>query len=126
MRFTWFSKCAIIVLCRLREHLLEVSLLSLLTLITRDTSQERVNNMTMTMSTNQYIKTQDMLQKKMKTLTYVRSSIENDMSKISTKSKEYKSMKDRVNNLYITGVKTNIKSFQLMLNLFLSAKKVSA
>jgi len=82
--------------------------------------------MTKTMSTNQYIKTQDMLQKKMKTLTYVRSSIENDMSKISTKSKEYKSMKDRVNNLYITGVKTNIKSLQLMLNVFLSEKKVSA
>ena len=82
--------------------------------------------MTKTMSTNQYLKTQDMLQKKMKTLDFVRSSIENDMSKISTKSKEYKSMKDRVNNLYIADVKTNIKSLQLMLNVFLSEKKVSA
>ena len=82
--------------------------------------------MTKTMSTNQYIKTQDMLQKKMKTLTYVRSSIENDMSKISTKSKEYKSMKDRVNNLYIAGVKTNIKNLQLMLNVFTEYKKVIA
>ena len=82
--------------------------------------------MTMTMSTNQYIKTQDMLQKKMKTLAFVKSSIENDMSKISTKSKEFKSMKDRLNNLYIAGVKTNIKSLQLMLNVFLSEKKVSA
>ena len=82
--------------------------------------------MTKTMSTNQYIKTQDMLQKKMKTLRYVRSSIENDMSKISTKSKEYKSMKDRVNNLYIAGVKTNIKNLQLMLNVFTEYKKVIA
>ena len=82
--------------------------------------------MTKTMSTNQYLKTQDMLQKKMKTLDFVRSSIENDMSKISTKSKEYKSMKDRVNNLYIADVKTNIKVLQLILNVFLSEKKVSA
>ena len=82
--------------------------------------------MTKTMSTNQYIKTQDMLQKKQKTLKYVRLAIANDMSKISTKSKEYKSMKDRVNNLYIAGVKTNIKNLQLMLNVFTEYKKVIA
>ena len=82
--------------------------------------------MTKTMSTNQYIKTQDMLQKKQKTLKYVRLAIANDMSKISTKSKEYKSMKDRVNNLYIAGVKTNIKNLKLMLNVFTEYKKVIA
>ena len=65
-------------------------------------------------------------QKTINKLDYVRSAIDIDMKKISIKSKEYKSMLQRANNLMIAIVKTTIKQQSLLLSCLVSVKKGNA
>ena len=74
----------------------------------------------------QLTKKLDKFQKTINKLDYVRSAIEIDMKKISTKSKEYKSMLQRANNLMIAIVKTTIKQQSLLLSCLVSVKKGNA
>ena len=53
------------------------------------------------------------MRKKIKTLKFVAIAIRRDVDKISTKTKEYQSMKTRLNNCIITSYKESAKLFEI-------------
>jgi len=76
------------------------------------------------MNVNEKIKR---LNKKLKTLSFVHTSIDLDMKKISKKSKEYKSMQIRNINLLIEMLKTQVATHSLALaEMRLIKKEMSA